>query len=151
MFYERTFRSTNHFYERNSQYSFRRFPLAQGLWSGALPPRRASRSRQWLSTVHLSWNGDMKFLHQNSNFHSYSQLGLLSRTGQFNKTNRVWMDVFVRVTATVAGGARSCATETATPQLGAMFNPALPACSGSRSSRCAIRPVVVCRVAHPVG
>ena len=52
----------------------------------------------------------MKFLHQNSNFHSYSQLGLLSRTGQFNKTNRVWMDVFVRVTATVAGGAQLVAT-----------------------------------------
>ena len=40
MFYERTFRSTNHFYERSSQYSFRRFPLAQGLWSGELPLRR---------------------------------------------------------------------------------------------------------------
>ena len=40
MFYERTSRSASHFYERSSQYSFRRFPLAQGLWSGALPLRR---------------------------------------------------------------------------------------------------------------
>ena len=40
MFYERTFHRTCHIYERSSQYSFRRFPLAQGLWSGALPLRR---------------------------------------------------------------------------------------------------------------
>ena len=107
----------------------------------------------------------MKFLHQSSNFLSYSQLGLLSRTGQFNKTNRVWMDFFVRATEMVAGGAqlvvtaakmaalhtggsRSCATETAPPPLGATLNAALPACSGGRSCRRAIRAVVVGRVAH---
>ena len=75
------------------------------------------------------------------------------------------MDVFVRVTATVAGGAqlvataarmaalhtggaRSCATETAPPPLGATLNAALPPCSGSRANRRAIRAVVVGRVAH---
>ena len=90
---------------------------------------------------------------------------LALRPAGFADTRRVWMDVFVRVTATVAGGAQlvataakmaaphtggshAYATETATPPLGAMFNPALPACSGGRSGRRAIRAVVVGRVTH---
>ena len=56
--------------------------------------------------------------------------------------------VFVRVTATVAGGTRSCATTTAPPPLDAPPNAALPACSGGRASRRAIRAVVIGRVAH---
>ena len=68
----------------------------------------------------------------NSNFHSYSQLGLLSRTGQFNKTNRVWMDVFVRATATVAGGSQLVATAA---------KMAAPHTGGGPSSTCLFSPL----------
>ncbi len=68
----------------------------------------------------------------NFNFHSYSQLGLLSRTGQFNKTNRVWMDVFVRVTATVTGGSQQVATAA---------KMAAPHTGGGPSSTCLFSPL----------